>query len=252
MQCPYCGYEYNDRELKCPFCGTENTEEARSRQRKTIWSLEEESRDIRTNLPKQLKKQTDQKAGKAGATLLGTLAAVLVIVVAINLAARLFMDYADKQNTKQLESYLQAEDYDSLTALMDKIGAIGTTYDKYTEVVGVYRDITSANNELGWYYQGEAEGYNTQEIQLQYLSFAISDCVNATAEARYYINDQLMMENEEVLEDLESQAHHILTFVLLLEDEELNDAYVQAEYYYSPNAAMELAGLSYERMHENE
>lgn len=251
MQCPYCGYEYNDTELKCPFCGTENTEEARAQQRKTIWSLEEEHHDIRENLPKRLKKEADLKVRKAGFGILRVLAVILIITITVNVAARLFMDYADRKNIEKLENYFQTQNYDALTELMDDIGAAGTAYEKYTEVVRVYRDLTYAREELGWYYEGESYGYETEEL-VQYLAFAISDCVNAIAEAQYCLDDQLMLGNEDTLSELQLQAHDMLTSTLLLNSEEYTDAIEQAEYYYSPDAAMPLAELSYERMHADQ
>lgn len=252
MQCPYCGYEYNDTEPRCPFCRTENTAEARAQQRETIWSLEEEGRDIRENLPKQLRKKADQKVRKAGTFFLGVIAAVLALILVANLAFKFISDYIEQQNLQKLESYLQEQDFDSLTELMDEIDSYDSVYDKYTSIVSAYRNIIYAQDSLQWYYDGENDPYMTKEMQIENLAFAISDCVNAISKARYELEDQLVMGNEEAMEEIYSQAHNMLTLTLLLTDEELQSAYNAVDYYYSPDAAMPLAELSYERMHESE
>lgn len=250
MKCPYCGYEYEDNLLRCPFCNTENTKEAREKQRETIWSLHEESRDIQKNMPKRMLQKANRTAGKL---LIRIWIGIAVMVLLIALAGSLYQWNQNRilnRNLNRLEQYLQAQDFDQLYTYMDDLYDYNPSYEKFYDVYYACRDLSYAKESLGWYYDSEKDDYSSDEIRIWYLAAAISDCLNALNDTEPGLSDQLIQGNEAALEELASRAHDILTSTLLLTDAEIQELLELHENYYDPDMVMSYAGLSFERMHK--
>lgn len=250
MKCPYCGYEYDDSLLRCPFCNTENTKEAREQQQKTIWSLHEESQDIRKNMPKRMLQKADRMAGKL---LIRILIGIVFIVFLAALAGLLYQWNRSRildRNLNKLEQCLQQQDFDQLYEYMDDIDDYTADYEKFYDVFYAYRNLIYAQESLEWYYDSEKDEYSSDEIRTWYLAAAISDCLNALNDTEPGLNDQLILGNEAALEELSSQAHNILTLILLLTDDEILELLELHESYYDPDMVMGYAELSFERINK--
>ncbi|MBS6396337.1 MAG: hypothetical protein KH452_04175 [Clostridiales bacterium] len=247
MQCPYCGYEYDDELTKCPFCATENTREAREQQRETIWSLQEEGKYIRNNLPKQLLKNANRTAAHMGRKILAGILFVLLLFGVIAVSIRTIKDLKRENNIQQLEEYLQAMELDALVSCMDEIEEYDPSYEKYYEVDSSYRYLTYAQESLGWYYESLDDPYSSEDTRTYYLATAIAYCVNAFQEADTALSDQLIQDNEAALEQILMQTQNLLTAISITE-EEVQEILDLGEYYYIGEDVVPYAILARERI----
>lgn len=247
MICPYCGYEYADTELKCPFCATENTGQARKQQQTVIRSLEEEAEDIR-RMPKEILRQTNQEAVRVFAGFLIVIVLILILTVLGNIAIRTAGNLSEQKNLKKLEELLQKEDYDGILTLMDEIDSYEPVYDKYTEIVFTYRNMSYLEDDLEWFYESVENPYSTQKMLADTLSFAMADCMNALRTGREYLDDNLVLGNEDALEHICSQAENTLTLAFHITDEEIQALLDMDISYYSSDDVLPLAELALERM----
>lgn len=247
MICPYCGYEYDDTELKCPFCATENTGQAREQQRIVIRSLEEETEDIR-RMPNEMLRQTNQKAFKVFTLVLAAVIFTTILVVIGTFAFQAFHESSTKRNLDKLEEYVLENDYDSILNLMDESDFYDSAYDKYQEIAYTYRSMTYLEDDLKWFYESREDSYSTQETVTTYLAFAIADCMNTLSTGRDYIDDNLILGNENALENICSQAENTLTLTFHLTDEEIQELLDMEVYYYDSDNVLPYAKLALDRM----
>lgn len=247
MICPYCGYEYDDSEPKCPFCATENTGVAREQQRAVIHTLEQETQNISQNMPGELmKKATRRTTGVFGKIFLAVIL-LTAAVIAGSTVYRAYGSFSTERNLKKLETFLQAGDYAGLQKYMEDIDSYDSVYEKYLEVSFAYRYLSYTEDDLEWFYDNLESEYADHETTVMSLGFVISDCLNAHSYCTEYLEDQLILENEEALEEIRSQAHNLLTLVLHFSEEEIEEM-LAMENYYEMEAFMPYAELSLERM----
>lgn len=247
MQCPYCGYEYDDKELKCPFCGTENTEEARSQQKKTICSLEEEEHRIRFHLPKQMTRSVDRKAFRAGHLLL-----ILVLVLTLaGILGNIMFGWIQKEmiqrNVQLLETYLENGDYEKLQAKMENL-SWESEYDKYYQVCYAASFLDCAEQSLEWYYEEVNSSYSNEDSRNYYVTITIAYCMNVFLDTDPYISDDLVEGNEKALTDLHNRAWNILTLVLKMTEEEIQELQSIDTTYYGAEDTEDYAPLVRERI----
>ena len=247
MICPYCGYEYDDKEHKCPFCATDNTGVAREQQRAVIRTLEQESQNIEQNMPGELLHRASKKTTGIFAKIFLAFLILVIGVIAGSAVFRVYRSYATERSLQKLEEYMVSGDYEALLKYMDGLDSYDSVYDKYTEVSYAYRYLSYAQEELEWFYEDRENPYSDSELLLTSLSFTIGDCLNTLSYCTEYMDDQLILENEDTLYEIRLLAYNILTMTLHLSDEEITEL-LALESYYDIDPIMPYAKLSLERM----
>lgn len=247
MQCPYCGYEYDDKEPKCPFCATENTGVAREQQQAVFRSLDQETEEIR-RMPEKMRKQTDRKAAGIFIIVLAFIIFLTVLIILASFGIRTFQSHSTERNSEKMETLLQEKDFDGLMALADELDSYDPAYDKYFEVVYTYRSMSYLTEDLEWFYDAREDSYSTWEIMASSLSYAICDCMNALSTGREYLDDGLILGNEDALENICSQAENTLTLTFRLTEEEIQELLDMELYYYDSESVLPYAELALERM----
>lgn len=247
MQCPYCGYEYDDTEPKCPFCATENTGMAREQQRAVFRSLDQETEEI-WRMPEKMRKQTDRKAAGIFIMVLAFIIFLTVLIILVSFGIRAYNSVSAERSLENMETLLQEKDYDGLMALVDKLDSYDPAYEKYRETVYTYRSMSYLTEDLEWFYDTREDSYSTREIMASSLSYAICDCMNALSTGREYLEDGLILGNEEALENICSQAENTLTLTFRLTEEEIQELLDMELYYYDSDSVLPYAELALERM----
>lgn len=247
MVCPYCGYEYDDTESRCPFCHTENTGQARKQQENVIRTLENETEDIR-QMPKQVLHRTNRKAAKIFVTLAAVLLFLTLLILIINFAGQRFHTSAEERNLRTLEQFLQEKDYEAIVNFTEEHDIYESAYDKYLEVAYAYQHILYLEESLEWLSESVESPSSDTDTTLAYLSFAISDCMNALHIARYHLEDNLILGNEEALESIFLQAESTLTETLCVIPEEIEEMSALDTDYYDTDTVLPYAQSALKRM----
>lgn len=247
MQCPYCGYEYDDKEPRCPFCATENTGAARKQQQSVLRTLEDETEDIR-RMPEKMLSQANRKTAAAFGGILTILILLIILVIAGSFTFRFFQSHSTSRNLKRLEACLQEKDYNRLLELMNHIDSYEPVYSKYSEIADTYRYMSYLENDLEWFYESRDNPYSTDENTAIALSYAMGDCLDTLSTGRQYMEDGLIQDNEDALENICSQAEDTLTLTFQLTEEEIRELLDMELYYYDSDSVLPYAELVLKRM----
>lgn len=247
MQCPYCGYEYDDGEPKCPFCATENTGVARKQQQSVLRTLEDETEDIR-HMPEKMLAQTSRKTATAFGGILTVLILLIMLVVIGSFAFRLFRSHSTSRNLGKLEAYLQEADYDAIQEFMSDIDSYEPVYDKYFEIADTYRNIAYLESDLDWFYETKDNPYAQEENTVIALSYAMGDCLDTLSAGHQYLEDGLIQGNEDALENICSQAENTLSLVFFLTKEEIQELLDMHLSYYDSDTLLPYAETALKRM----
>lgn len=148
MQCPNCGAELTEKELRCPYCGWEDTQKAEAEQRSALGAIVRKTAEL-LHLPEKVCRRILRWV----LILAGAALGVYLLVLAgtgIATAYRQNRSYENRQkNLEILETYYTAGDYEAMLEYLEKIpDGYSASYGKYTAIGGIRRDLDLAEEWL--------------------------------------------------------------------------------------------------------
>ncbi len=223
MICPNCGAVYEDGILRCPYCHSENTCVAEKMKSQILKSYDRAAKDMEKNVPGDAVHRWTVYLIKGLLILLavGILAAVAAVIWG-RVSGRLSHS-GEAAHMKRLEAFCETGDYGALCEYMEKESLYGIRYQKYYEIKRVYRSFLSMENDMVQINQIMENDSLTEEEKADYSEYWVETALFHASEVltygRQYIDDNVFMDNEEILEGICNECRRSVAELGLSEEE---------------------------------
>lgn len=223
-KCLNCGAEYDPALIRCPYCGQENPEKAQEHYHKKITRLNTERRNLK-NLPGAISRKVGSKFFLVilGLVLLVIIAGIFAYVGAQEKQKQEIK--TQKNNAQHMEELLREKDYEGLMKYSEEVGYAYLMYDKYDEVVDMYRRQTWLKEDLANYlepYESEDEEF-LRKRKLEDLAFVLVQWNSLYRLGSEYTQDTARRGNEEYLQEILDESRELLKQQLGISEEDLDE-----------------------------
>ncbi len=223
MICQNCGAAYEDGSLRCPYCHSENTRVADKMKSQILKSYDREAKNMEQSLPEEAVHRWTAYLTKGLLILLavGVLAAVAAVI-----CGRAFGGISHRgeaAHVKKLEAFCETGDYKALCEYMEEESLYGIKYQKYYEIKRVYSSFLSMKDDIMQINRIMEDDSLTEEEKADYAGYWVEMAMFHASEAltngRQYIEDNIFMDNEEILESICNECRSSVAGLGLSEEE---------------------------------
>lgn len=216
MICNNCGAEYNDHLLTCPYCGFENLELANRNYENTKNKLFNEKEKLK-RLPSFISKKT--------LTILIHLFFCFIILLIVAMIVIAFFSKIQNEHVKtnevkmvqHFEELLTNYEYEQLAIEVERVSYTYLTYDKYVEIVNIYKDYERLVNYVDMYYE-----YNNKVNEICNKDMRISmmqRLCELSLDSEEILNDNIRLANEEHIINIRQMGIDLFLSVFPVSDD---------------------------------
>ena len=221
MICKNCGGEISGDEIQCPYCGWENDVVAVKEQEQEIESIREKTREFY--------RKPEKVARKTSSVLVWTLSVIAVIFV-LSIIAGISInyfaeknEYSNQQNAlSDLEKLYSAGDYEAMNTRLESLpDSYSPSFAKYTTVGRMYERLSRLEEECpetAEFVAGYPKGGDLLDYDLKNLFAILLECQKLEQAGFVYGEEKAAVQ-------FTAQAKDLLTDVLLLTDEEIQQGF---------------------------